>query len=1084
MKNPIFRNFVLSVILSLTCIASCFALAACTKKPEEPNDPEHIHSYTEALISPDTFHKSGVVSFTCNCGDSYNAPKTPGDVLIRDFSNQEYAESYGLQISTGDIQCGSSIIWKPFEDSLYIEEPYVTDCSAVSEFTFWAKNNGEKPITVTLYAISDALGTKDTDGYGAHLTLLSGWYKYTVPVSSMYTTGTPNGWDSIEYWCITSSDKSVTADLTVYVDSLYANESKNGEYLPIKYPITQNAVIFNEGSNTCLFNQMKGVRNFMAKADGVTMYVPISVLAEHRGAENIQSSSSSVSFKYNGTDYTFTKDQSFDFEGVSTGNNAGKALSAKAITSGDYLLIPMESAAQILGYKLFYDKMGLAIFSDNTVTYSPDDEYKILLNGGNATSIFSIIEQLAYVNYTGGEIIDLMNSRFPNDQHGRLMVTTEQFNTLKEVLKTDATLQNWVARLEKGYGKDSSKFKATPTVFTLSDGRRLLNASRDVMNKIMSWATLYKLTDDTEYAERIWLEVEAVCNFTDPLTGAKSWHPEHFLDTAEIMYPFAIAYDWLYDYWTDDRRETMENAVMEMGYGAAMGFGGVAEWWRNPDNYKDAVSKGYNGFKYNAPYAYSGPENDYSYYYYSAPWTNNWNGVCNGGMTAMCLAFANVNDQFREYSEHILSCIYYTVQPGLTEGYAPDGGYPESPGYWAYGTTYLAIMFSCLQSACGTDFGFTNAPGFSESFYFVSYLATTNNNGSWNYHDSGTGLDTTIYMWYARSSGDKNIATMRKQTLDNNTSITVWDVIFYDPNGFNESTITLNLDAYYYGIDTVTFRSSWEKNALFCGIHGGANAAPHGNLDIGNFIIELDGVRFICDLGSDDYNLTGFGSNSVKYFTNPYRYWFYRERAEGQNTLVINPAKVNTSITGSNDSNQGKNFDQLLGANAQILAYESGETGAYAVVDMGCAYIEVASGSIRGMLVTDDRSTVIVQDEIKFNYGSHELYSFMHVKSGAKVEILNDGRSAKVTYQKKTMLVTLVTDGDKNGNLTFGVMNAEYLPETERTPIPNEKAGSGYKKLYIHTTGCQEYRVAMVFQILDDDIYEYTWTDIENWKAE
>ena len=108
----------------------------------------------------------------------------------------------------------------------------------------------------------------------------------------------------------------------------------------------------------------------------------------------------------------------------------------------------------------------------------------------------------------------------------------------------------------------------------------------------------------------------------------------------------------------------------------------------------------------------------------------------------------------------------------------------------------------------------------------------------------------------------------------------------------------------------------------------------------------------------------------------------------------------------------------------------------------------------------------------------------MHLNSNAKVEILNGGKSAKVTYKSKTMLVTLVTDGSGNGDLTFGVMNAEYLPETERTPITNEKAGKGFKKLYVHATNCAEYRVAMVFQILDDDIYEYTWTDIENWNAE
>ena len=37
--------------------------------------------------------------------------------------------------------------------------------------------------------------------------------------------------------------------------------------------------------------------------------------------------------------------------------------------------------------------------------------------------------------------------------------------------------------------------------------------------------------------------------------------------------------------------------------------------------------------------------------------------------------------------------------------YAPDGGYAEGPGYWAYGTTYLVWLLSSMDSAFGTDYG-------------------------------------------------------------------------------------------------------------------------------------------------------------------------------------------------------------------------------------------------------------------------------------------------------------------------------------------------------------------------------------------
>ena len=50
-------------------------------------------------------------------------------------------------------------------------------------------------------------------------------------------------------------------------------------------------------------------------------------------------------------------------------------------------------------------------------------------------------------------------------------------------------------------------------------------------------------------------ELEAACNFAD-------WNPSHFLDTAEMSTAFALGYDWLYDYLTEEQRKFIEeNAI-------------------------------------------------------------------------------------------------------------------------------------------------------------------------------------------------------------------------------------------------------------------------------------------------------------------------------------------------------------------------------------------------------------------------------------------------------------------------------------------------------------------------------------------
>ncbi len=47
--------------------------------------------------------------------------------------------------------------------------------------------------------------------------------------------------------------------------------------------------------------------------------------------------------------------------------------------------------------------------------------------------------------------------------------------------------------------------------------------------------------------------------------------------------------------------------------------------------------------------------------------------------------------------------------------FAPEGSYPEGPGYWSYGTSYNVLLISVLESALGSCFGLDHAPGFDQT---------------------------------------------------------------------------------------------------------------------------------------------------------------------------------------------------------------------------------------------------------------------------------------------------------------------------------------------------------------------------------
>ena len=79
-------------------------------------------------------------------------------------------------------------------------------------------------------------------------------------------------------------------------------------------------------------------------------------------------------------------------------------------------------------------------------------------------------------------------------------------------------------------------------------------------------------------------------------------------------------------------------------------------------------------------------------------------------------------------------------------------------------------------------------------------------------------------------------------------------------------------------------RSAWDDpNAVSVDFKAGDNKANHSHLDLGSFIVDALGVRWACDLGADDYNMPGYFGGK--------RWTYYRLRAEGHNTLVINSGR-------------------------------------------------------------------------------------------------------------------------------------------------------------------------------------------------
>jgi hypothetical protein len=555
-----------------------------------------------------------------------------------------------------------------------------------------------------------------------------------------------------------------------------------------------------------------------------------------------------------------------------------------------------------------------------------------------------------------------------------------------------ATLVGADARAARWYGKTKAAadalLDAAPVEYVIPDGTRLLATSREVVHRVYTLGVAGIVEDDPGYWDRLALELQTVCEFDD-------WNDHrHFLDTAEMTHAVAIGYDWFHEHWTEGQREVFRSGLrthgLEPGLEIFEGRSTPHPWFK---------------------------------------WTNNWNIVCNGGLILGSLAIADLEPELTDrVLDHALSTLPLALEP-----YAPDGGYPEGIGYWEYATKYLVLALAALESATsGSEL--SDSAGVESTVDFPMHMTGPTGLG-FNYYDSAAGAPRPAEaFWLARTFGRPDHAwwaALGADTRQPGWSELPLGLLWYDPTSTAAPIEAgTDLDAQFHGgCQVAASRSGWERSdALFVAGKAGDNTTSHSDLDIGTFVLEALGQRWFTELGSDDYNLPG-------YFHAP-RWTYYRKRAEGQNTLVVNP---------SEDPGQ-----ELAGTGTLLEGWGTEASAAF-IIDGAGAQPDLAAWR-RGWRLDDFRRYVIVQDEIVAAAPS-DLWWFAH--TAAAIDIAPDGRSATLSAAGKELRANLLSPSDA----TFTEMAARPL---WTSPQPDGQAtNAGLRKLAINLSGVTEVRIAV-----------------------
>ncbi|MDY7108059.1 MAG: heparinase II/III family protein [Planctomycetota bacterium] len=584
----------------------------------------------------------------------------------------------------------------------------------------------------------------------------------------------------------------------------------------------------------------------------------------------------------------------------------------------------------------------------------------------------------------GGDIPpqeDILNTL--REKHPRLLIASGDFEGFGRRVADDPVLREWARQLRE---RADRVLDRPPSRYEIPDGKRLLSTSRRVLDRIYTLAMVYHLSGgEARYRDRAWAELEAAAAFKD-------WNPSHFLDTAEMTHAFAIGYDWFYRDWSEAQRAVLREAMITHGLRPAL-------------------------------HSYRGEER-YGWWVRSR---HNWNQVCNGGIALGALA---LGDEEPELCGEILHRGLQSLRRAMSR-FAPDGAWAEGPGYWNYATSYNVVHLAALQSALGTDFDFSRYEGFDRTGDFPIYL-TAPTGKTFNFADGGARAIRAPQLFRLAERFNRPLYARYQQRRAQPTAL---DLLWYARWSEEAHAATADdetLDRYFRGPEVVTMRSGWhDHGASFIGFKAGDNKVNHSHLDPGTFVLEALGERWAIDLGGDNYNLPAYFGGR--------RWTYYRLRAEGHNTLLINP---------------GKGPDQDPRAATAIVETRFTPVRAQAIADLTPAYAQQASSVKRGVALIDDRSRVLIQDEVRANEPI-ELWWFMHTR--ATVELSGDGRSAILSLGGKRLEAHLLAP---TGGGRFEVREARPLPSSPRPEGQN--ANRGVRKLAIHLKGVPEARIAVV----------------------
>jgi hypothetical protein len=314
--------------------------------------------------------------------------------------------------------------------------------------------------------------------------------------------------------------------------------------------------------------------------------------------------------------------------------------------------------------------------------------------------------------------------------------------------------------------------------------------------------------------------------------------------------------------------------------------------------------------------------------------TNNWNAVCHTGVGIAAMVYEKDPAALVAAFGHLLRDL-----PIFLDGFAPDGGCTEGPGYWRYGFGWYARLADKLHAFTG---GAVDLLGGELPPKIVRYpLAVAVAPGrELTFSDTRSGympLETAALV-------NRHIAVPEAFALcaagadGRPRAATLSDLLSYPADIPAPTPGFLERDAMLPQLGIAKLHGA---GGIVVGVKAGHNAEHHNHNDVGSFILFKDGVQLLCDSGSPIYSAATFSSHRYEsIFTN----------SRGHSVPVIDGVQ----------QSPGERFRGTLDVVAEGLAKR-------ATVEFAAAYdVPALTRLTRALTLQADTPTVLLEDGFEF----------------------------------------------------------------------------------------------------------------------